>query len=104
MAKLTYKDMNIQDIIKWCQANGQVEWLKEKASDKVACKVYPRIKTVNEEGKTVSVADKSQKPKTEMRPISFIQIKNDFCEEFMPELLPKKKDKAPNMYDLIKNL
>lgn len=103
MAKLTYKDMDIQDIIKWCKENDQIEWLKEKASDTVACKVYPRIKVMNEAGKMVSVADKSQKPKTEMRPITFIQIKNDFVEEFMPELLPKKKSKA-TMYDLIKNL
>lgn len=104
MSKLNFKDMNIQDIISWCQENGEVEWLKAEAAKKVKCEVYPRIKKVNENGKTVSVADKSQKPKTEMRPISFIQIKTDFVEKFMPEIAPKKQAKAPTMYDLIAKL
>jgi hypothetical protein len=26
----SYKDITIEDIIEWCQENGQVEWLKEK--------------------------------------------------------------------------
>lgn len=104
MSKLNFKDMTINDIIEWCQENNQVEWLKKEAAKKVKCEVYPRIKAVNEKGKTVSVADKSQKPTTEMRPISFIQIKTDFVDKFMPELAPKKKAKEPNMYDLIANL
>lgn len=104
MKNLSFKDMTIQDIIDWCQENGQVEWLKKEATKKVKCEIYPRKKAMNDKGKMVSVADKSQKPKTELRPISFIQIKTDFVEEFMPELAPKKKAKAPTMYDLIAKL
>ena len=105
MAKnLNFKDMTIQDIIEWCQANGQVDWLKKKATEKTKCDIYPRKTIINEKGKKVSVADKSQKPKTELRPITFIQIKTDFVEEFMPELAPKKKAKQPTMYDLIAKL
>lgn len=93
---MDYKNMSIEDIIAWCQANNQVAWLKETAAKKVEYKVYPRVK--NEEGKLV--VDKSAEPKIEMRPISFIQIKIAFVEKFMPEIAPKKT-KKPTMYDLI---
>lgn len=91
--------MGIEDIIKWCQDNNQIEWLKEEANQKREYKVYPRKKV---DGK--SVADKSQEPQIVLRPISFIQIKSDFIEKFMPELAPQKKNKKPTMYDLINAL
>lgn len=97
---MDYKKMDINDIINWCKENGEVEWLKKTAAKKVEYKVYPKVK--NESGKMV--ADKSAKPKIEKRPISFIQIKIEFCEKFMPEIMPKKKDKKPTMYDLISSL
>lgn len=96
---LDYKNMGIDDIIEWCQENNQVEWLKKKANEKRACKVYPRIKV---DGK--SVADKNAEPKIEKRPISFIQLKIDFVDKFMPEIAPEKKAKEPTFYDKIKNL
>lgn len=96
---LDYKNMSIDDIIEWCQANGEVDWLKRKAAEKKPCKVYPR-KIVD--GK--SVADKTAEPKIEKRPISFIQLKIDFVDKFMPEIAPEKKAKAPTFYDKIKNL
>lgn len=96
---LDYKNMTIDDIIDWCVENNQTEWLKRKANEKKTCKVYPRIK-VN--GK--SVADKTAEPKIEKRPISFIQLKIDFVDKFMPEIAPEKKTKAPTFYDKIKNL
>lgn len=96
---LDYKNMTIDDIINWCVENNQTEWLKRKANEKKACKVYPRIK-VN--GK--SVANKTAEPKIEKRPISFIQLKIDFVDKFMPEIAPEKKIKAPTFYDKIKNL
>lgn len=101
MATLKYEEITIQDIIKWCKENNQVEWLKEKAQEKVECLVYPRKPAINDEGKKVSVADKSKEPTTQMRPITFVQIKLAFVEKFMPEIAPTKKDKEPNMYDLI---
>lgn len=101
---MNYKTMKIDDIINWCKENNQVDWLKKTASQKTKCEVYPRMKVVNEKDKTVSVADKSKEPKIEERPISFIEIKNAFCAEFMPELLPKKKNNKPTMYELIASL
>ena len=88
---MDFKTMNIDDIILWCQQNGKVDWLKAKASEKRAFKVYPKV-----DGKT----DKSQPAVTEMRPISFIQIKKDFVEEFMPEIAPKATKKE-TMFDKI---
>ena len=96
---MDFKNMTIDDIIDWCVANGETEWLKRKANEKKACKVYPRKKV---DGK--SVADKTAEPKIEKRPISFIQLKIDFVDKFMPEIAPEKKSKEPTFYDKIKNL
>jgi hypothetical protein len=101
---MNYKTMNIQDIIAWCKANNQTEWLKAKANSTTKCKVYPRKSVTREDGKVVAVADKSQKPVIEERPITFIQIKKAFAETFMPEILPKKKEAKATMYDLIAGL
>lgn len=98
----SYKDWEIEDIISYCQAHGEVAWLKATAAKKVECKVYPRMKVEKtmEDGskKLVSVADKSKEPKIEMRPISFVQIKTEFLEHFK---LTEKKAKKPTMYDRI---
>lgn len=92
----TYKDLKIGDIIEWCQENGQVKWLKEKAQEKREFKKYPRVK-VN--GKWT--VDKTQEPEVVEQPISFIELKKDFAEEFLPDIAPKKKEKKPTMYELI---
>jgi hypothetical protein len=94
---MNFKTMQIEDIIAWCAANNQTAWLKEEAARMVACKVYPRVK--GEDGKVR--ADKSQEPKIEMRKITFIQIKTDFVNKFMPEIAPKAKAKKASMYDII---
>lgn len=96
---MDFKTMNINDIIVWCQSNNQVEWLKAEAAKKVPCKVYPKVM---KDGKKVT--DKTAKPTIELRPITFIQIKTNFVNKFMPELMPKKKDAKPTMYDLINAL
>ena len=113
---MNYKDMKIDDIIKWCQDNNQVEWLKAKSAELVPCKVFPTVKVaklnadgtpvLTKKGKQVfaNVADKSKEPTVEMRPITYVQIKIAFVEKFMPELAPKKKTKEPSMYDRIKAL
>lgn len=97
---LNYQTMKIEDIIQWCKDNNQVNWLKAKAQEKKQYKVYPR-KKVEVNGKIKSVVDKSQAPTVETRPISFVQLKIDFVNEFMPEIAPEKKDKKPNMFDMI---
>lgn len=93
---MDYMKMTIEDVIAWCQANGQVAWLKAKAQETREFKVYPKVK--NEEGKMV--VDKSQPYQIEMRPISFIQLKKDFVEQFMPEIAPKATKKE-TMFDKI---
>ena len=75
---MNYYKMNLNDIIAWCKANNQVEWLKKEAA-----------KTF----KTKSGA---------VRNITFIEIKRDFCLAFMPEIVPvAKNEKKPSMYDVI---
>lgn len=103
MAKLNFKTMDINDIIEWCKANDKVDWLKAKASEKRDFKVYPKVAYTDENGKTKYKADKKAEPTIESRPISFIQIKKDFVNEFMPEIAPKA-EKKPTMYDLIAKL
>ena len=88
---MDYMKMNIEDVIQWCQANGQVAWFKAKAQEKREFKVYPKV-----DGKT----DKSQPYTIELRPISFIQLKKDFVNEFMPEIAPKATKKE-TMFDKI---
>lgn len=94
---MDYKNIDIRYIINYCQEHNEIAWLKEVAARKVPYKVYPRKKV---DGK--SVADKSQEPKIEMRPISFVQIKTEFLEHF--NLAAPKKEKEPTMYDLIASL
>ena len=109
---LDYKTLSSDDIIEWCKENNQTEWLKKEAAKTTKCKVYPRITVVktdklgnvvykeNGEPKTISIADKSKAPIVEIRPISFVKIKQDFCQKFMPEIIPQK-DKAATMFDKI---
>ena len=94
-----YQTLTIQDIIDWCVKNNQVAWLKAKAAEEREFKKYPRVK-VDGKWKT----DKTQEPTIEKRPISFIQLKIDFVEKFMPEIAPKKQANKVTMYDLIKAL
>lgn len=101
---MNYQTMSIDEIIEWCQENGEVAWLKKEAAKKVEVKVYPRKTVINEEGRKVSKADKTQAPKIEKRPISFIQLKINFVDKFMPEIRPTAAAAEPNMYDRIKGL
>lgn len=93
-----YRDLKIEDIIEWCVEHKEVKWLKEKAKEQQEFEVYPKVE---KDGKMV--ADKTQQPTKEMRPISFVQLKKDFAEKFMPEIAPSKKKKK-TMFDLIAEL
>lgn len=97
---MDFKTMTIKDIGEWCKANGQVAWLKEEAHKMVDCAVYPRVKTAEGKWKI----DKSQEPKIEKRRITFVQLKANFVEKFMPEIAPKAKPRASTMYDYIDSL
>lgn len=76
---MDYKKMTLDDIIAWCKANNQVEWLKATAA-----KTFP-----TEEG---------------TRKITFIEIKRAFAAMFMPEIMPKAEPKQPSMWDRINAL
>lgn len=102
--KLDYKKIDLNDIIAYCKEHGEVEWLKETANKTVPCKVYPRKTIIDENGKKKTIADKSAKPTYENRPITFIQIKMEFVEKFMPEIKPVAKAKKPTMIDIINSL
>lgn len=89
---MDYKAMKIGDIVNWCVANKQVDWLK-----KISETTYPVLTKDGE-----PVLDKKGNPK--IRKISFIEIKLAFVEKFMPEIAPEKKPKKPTMYEIIANL
>lgn len=105
-----FMDWEFPDIYEYCKEHNELAWLKSIGSKMVEVKVYPRVKTpkldnegypIYKNGKPVlvSYADKSQEPKIELRRITFVQIKTEFLEHF--DLLPKKKDKKPTMYDIL---
>lgn len=104
---MDYKKIDLPFIILWCKENNQVAWLKAKAKEEVEVKVYPRKTVVKtrEDGTTykASVADKSQPYTVEKKPINFIQLKRDFCLEFMADIVPEK-EKKPTMWDIIADL
>jgi hypothetical protein len=77
---MDYKKMTFNDIVEWCKANNQVEWLKKE------------VETI--------VVDEKDGVEFE-RDISFIEIKRDFAEKFMPEIAPQKKPKKPSMKDIV---
>lgn len=99
---MNYQTMKIEDIIAWCQENKQVDWLKEELNKKVIVSRYSkRVKTTNEKGKTVWVADRNSEKIDSEEKITFIQVKKDFCEKFMPEIIPAAAEKKPTMYELV---
>lgn len=98
MAIIT-KEMTIDDIINYCQENGQIEWLKAEAAKKTERKVYPRVK--GEDGKRH--VDKTQEPKIVYQPISFVELKAAFMDKFAPNERVGK-NKKPSFHDKIANL
>lgn len=113
---MDYKTMTIEEIIEWCKEHKETKWLKEAAAKTVSTKVYPKVKvralddngnpafTKSGKPKFKTVNDTTKKPTTEKRPISFIELKKEFCQKFMPEILPKAKAKKPTFYDMINSL
>ena len=101
---MNYKKMNQEDILNWCIENNELEWLDAKLAEKTTAEYHTqRVKVWSEEKqKEVWVADKTSPKVTKEIPISFIEVKNAFCEKFMPELLPAKKEEAPSLRDKVK--
>ena len=78
---MDYKKLTFNDIVEWCKANNQVEWLKRE------------VETI--------VVDEDKDGNEFERDITFIEIKRDFAEKFMPEIAPKRKPKKPSMKDIV---
>lgn len=78
---MDYKKLTFNDIVEWCKANNQVEWLKKE------------VETI--------VVDEDKDGKEFERDITFIEIKRDFAEKFMPEIAPQRKPKKPSMKDIV---
>ena len=84
MAGFNYMTMTFEDIKKWCVDNGKGEWLKHVVKEKV------------------EYTDKEGNKKSRKK--SFIEVKNAFCHEYMPDIMPAKKSKKPTMEELVKDL
>lgn len=93
-------------IVNYCDEHNELEWLAAETSRQAEQKEYPKKKVteVNEAGEVVekTIADKSQEPIMVMKPITFVQVKADFIDKFMPELKAAKKPKKPTMFDIVK--
>jgi hypothetical protein len=98
---MNYQDWTLADIIAWCKANNQVDWLKATAAKQIKTKVYPKIESVSKSGKKSWKQDKTATPTIEKRPISFVELKKEFISTFI-ETEPKPKKKT--MYDIIAEL
>lgn len=83
--KAKFDAIKLDDIIKYCQENKQVKWLKELTAEKV-----PAFET-NEEKVKVPVLD--EEGNQVMRDKTFIEIKIAFVDKFMPEVAPLRKPK-----------
>lgn len=77
---MDYKKMTFNDIVDWCKANDQIEWLKKEVAKTV---------TVEKDGAKVT------------RDVTFVEIKRAFAEKFMPEIIPERKPKKPSMKNIV---
>lgn len=68
---MNYRTMSYEDIKKYCIENKKNIWLADCLSGKFTSYKKP----------------------------TFIQLKNLFCREFMPEIMPIAKPKKPSMFD-----
>jgi hypothetical protein len=117
---VNYANLEIEDIIKYCQGQGEeaITWLKETAEKEYEVPIYPKILVprYDEDGNPVytkkgkiakkRVYDKTAKPiGKEMRKISYVELKSAFVEKFeLDSILKEPKAEKLSMYDLIKNL
>lgn len=98
-----FKKWKAEDLIAWCKAHGQVEWLKEAASKMIEHEVYPKIPATNTNGKIVYKVDKTKEPKKVVEKITLIELKKEFRVYFFGEETKTKKEKV-DWHDLIASL
>lgn len=97
-----YKDWKEPDIIAWCQANNQVDWLKTTAKKTIKHPVYPMVENISKTGKHTKKQDKTAEPIGYVeKKITFVELKKEFVSTFFETAEPKKKE---SFYDRIANL
>lgn len=84
---ISYAGLTFEDIIKWCQENNRIEWLKTECA-----------RTFPVEGLT-----KKGKPKKD-RKISQLEVMKNFVYTFMPDKIPPKKEKTDTFRDIVNKL
>lgn len=98
-----YMKLSIEEIALWCKENGKQDWLLAKLEETKTVPVYPAVESVSKTGKKTHKQDKKQSPIGETTVnLSFFDIKRAFCEEFMQDMLPKKKGGTVSMADKVK--
>lgn len=120
------KDVDLEDIMKYCVNTGNVAWLQETANTDYPVKAYPRklVEQRDKEGNVIYKTKKNKKtgeievtnvprmrsivdktaakvPTGETRKASFVEIKSAFVEKFFPEA---KATKEETMFDKIMKL
>lgn len=111
-----WKEIDLDFIIAYCKEHNEIEWLKATTKEEVIIEVYPRVRVIrydengnpvlkkNGKPAKVSVPDKT-KPFTKKKvKKSFVQVKHEFCEKFMPDILPKRKAKKETFWEKIEAL
>lgn len=99
---MDYRNMSYADIVDWCDANNELDWLETQAAKKQRVEVYPFVTVINADGTKSRKYDKTQTPKIENRPISFLLLKEAFVDKFMPEIKPVAKAKKPSMLEIVR--
>ena len=100
-----FKDLSMDDIIAYCQANNQLEWLKTIANKQITHKIYPKVQHISKTGKKTMVQDKTQPAiGSEKRPITFVELKKAFIDTFHADSKAPKKEKKASFIDKINAL
>lgn len=103
--EIPYEKLTIDNVIDWCVANGEKDWLKATAEKEVQVKEYPKKEVTLADGKVVMRADRKATPTMKTVKMPFTMLKHEFCKKFFPDKLPKEEAKnKPSMLDRIRAL
>jgi len=93
--KKTLTKWKLEDIVAWCAANNQLDWLEAENARIVEHKIYPKMPAVSPTGKKTWRQDTSKEPEIVKEPQTFNEIRYNFYTTFIE---PKpKKEKEPKL-------
>ena len=95
-SKVTAKDINQMFILEYCQATGNVAWLKEQRNKKVTMYRYPTVEVNGKKRK-----DKEAEPIAYETTMNTPMLKKAFIEKFFPHLVKQKKLSFWDMVDAL---